>query len=138
MLLSAADKILKQIMIDGFETNQISYTFDNAPDDSTPQEQETEKVKCIISFLSSSQASLGGVGTRVFRRTGDIVCRVYTPKDTGTRRDTTIVDIILNLFEGQSFSGIVTQDISFLRLGTIGDWHLTTVRIPFYFHIEDI
>jgi hypothetical protein len=138
VLLAEAEKTLTQQLITGFDNNSIAYTLDNAPDGFVSQESETEKVECSINVLSSQQVSLGGVGTRVFRRTGDIVCKVYTAKDSGSRRDKEIVDIILNLFEGKQFSGIVMQTISFLRIGPVGDWHLTTVRIPFYFDIEDI
>ena len=138
MLLSTAEQTLNQVIIDGFTTASIGYTFDNAPEELLAQESVVEKVECIVSFLGSDQASLGGVGTRVFRRTGDVVCRVYTKKEIGTRRDKEIVDIILGMFEGRTFSGIVTQSISFLRVGSVGDWHVTTVRVPFYFHSEDI
>jgi len=138
MLLVEAEKILTTEIISGFNLNSIGFVLDNAPEEYAAQETENERVECLISFLGSSQASLGGVGTRVYRRTGDIVCRIYTKKDKGTRRDKEIVDIILGMFEGQAFSGIVTTDISFLRIGPVGDWHLTTVRIPFYFHSEDI
>lgn len=138
MSLASTEKILIDVIELEFPSNSIPYKLMNSPDSYAFKEGELEMVECSINFLSSTQTTLGGIGTRVFRRTGDIVCRIYTEITKGTRRSKTILDIILNIFEGNSFSGIVMQDISFLEIGPVGDRHLTTVRIPFYYNIEDI
>lgn len=138
MSLASTEKVLTDVMITQFDLSSIAYTLDNAPDEYQAKEGAPEMVECSINFLSSTQSTLGEVGSRVFKRTGDIVCRIYTEKDKGTRRSKEILDILLNIFEGNSFSGIVMQDISFLEIGPVGDRHLTTVRIPFYYNIEDI
>ena len=138
MSLANTERVLTDVIITQFGLSNVAYTLDNAPDAYQAKEGVTEVVECSINFLSSNQVTLGEVGSRVFRRTGDIVCRIYTEKDKGTRRSKELLDILLNIFEGNSFSGIVTQDISFLEIGPVGDRHLTTVRIPFYYNIEDI
>ncbi len=138
MLLADVEKFWEAEIKTGFDTNSIKHVFQNAPDDLSNQIDIPEIVECDINILTSRQASLGAVGTRLFRRTGDVIMRVHTPLGEGTRRDKEIVDIILNLFEGKTFSGIVTQTIDFIRIGSVGDKFVTTVRIPFYFNAEDI
>lgn len=138
MLLADVEKYWEASIKSGFDIASIKFVFQNAPDDLQNQSNIPEMVECDINFLASRQASLGAVGTRFFRRTGDVIMRVYTPLGQGTRRDKEIIDIILNLFEGKTFNGIVTQTIDFRRIGSVGDKFVTTVRIPFYFNAEDI
>lgn len=138
MLLADVEKFWEAKIKAGFDAASINHVFQNAPDDILNQDDISEMVECDINILTSRQASLGAKGTRLFRRTGDVIMRVSTPLKEGSRRDKEIVDIILNLFEGETFNGIVTQTIDFRRIGAVGDKYMTTVRIPFYFNAEGI
>lgn len=79
------------------------------------------------------QASLGQ--TKLSRQFGLVMVQVFTPKNSGTRRATVLMDIVGNIFRHQTKTGsgvsVVFREPAMSDVGDRMDNYQANVQIPF-------
>ena len=82
---------------------------------------------------TGGQATLGGIGNRLFRREGSVTVQVFTPIGTGLSIADRVYKIVVDAFEGKtSASGNVWfRNVRVNEIGPEGSWFQTNIIIDF-------
>lgn len=85
-----------------------------------------------VFYESSSQASLGGTGNRMFRRRGTIIVSIYTRSGNGLQDAQSLAKTAIDIFEGNATSGGVWfRNAQMQNRGMDGEFYLTQVLVNF-------
>lgn len=84
-----------------------------------------------ISHASGFQATLGGTGSRIFRRTGVITIMIYTQAGKGLQESHQLAKVAADAFEGQSTGGIWFRNVRINEIGREGAFYQTNVIVEF-------
>lgn len=92
-------------------------------------------VRVSVRHAAGAQATLGGVGGRRFRKTGDVTVYVFTPVGGGLTRNDALAKVAVDAFEGESTGGaggaIVFRNVRSQEIGRDGAWFQTNVIADF-------
>ncbi len=126
----ARDVIYKQFATDWGSTTAIAYQNINY----TPPNDGSPWVRLNVIHITSTQASLGGVGDRRFRRRGVVVVQVFTKDGDATYNNDTYADKARGIFEGKKLSGVTFQNVGVETIGSDGfGWYQQNVRAEFWY-----
>ncbi len=88
-----------------------------------------------IRHALSSQATLGGVGNRIFERNGVIIIMVFTPIGLGLSSSYTLAKILADAFEGQSSpGGVWFQNVRINEIGREGQFFQSNMLVDFTYN----
>jgi hypothetical protein len=109
---------------------QTPFTFDNVDLGSA-----TEWTRLIVEGGLGRQYTLGPAGSRQFERNGVILAEIHVQRgEGGTRRASTLAQIIKDTFEAKSDNGVITFTAQEKSYGPYGRWYKVAVRVPFLYH----
>jgi hypothetical protein len=101
---------------------EARYSFDNEATDGGDAVAPASQSWCRFSIQEggSRQETLGGVGSRRYRRDAVARLAIYCPSGQGTVKADAMVKAFRDLFEGVSFSGVYFTDCQVQELGVEG------------------
>lgn len=102
----------------------------------TPPEDPGNEKKWIrfnIEVANRFKVSVGeGEGAAQWRVIGNLVLQVFTPLDIGTKLKTDLLNELIPVFQGKTYSGVVFRTPTENDIGKSGSWYQTNVICPFY------
>lgn len=126
--LSAARETLYEAFKDAWVAQSAPYFFDNEV--ATPD--AAGWLRLVVRHRSGEQETLGPIGSRKFERVGSVIVQVFTPLDEGTSVSDTLVDLVREVFEGKTLSGIRFAGVTTREIGpTVDKWYQVNVDAPF-------
>jgi len=89
--------------------------------------------KIFITHVEGSQATLGGIGGRLFSREGLVTVQVFTAIGTGLSIGDRVYKVVVDAFEGKvSSSGNVWfRNVRINEIGPEGSWFQTNILADF-------
>lgn len=90
-------------------------------------------VRAVVRMTSGGQESLGSEGNRIFRRQGLLIFQVFTLAGKGTETSDTLVQDILDLFDGKNVGYVNIINGSPTYTGTDGKWYQQNVQFTIIF-----
>lgn len=90
-------------------------------------------VRLTVRHTSSTQETLGPVGSRKFSRRGICFVQVFVPADSGTKEATELARKASLVFEGERISGTTLRflDVVIRENGASGKWYGVSVEANF-------
>lgn len=98
------------------------YSFDNEQADAADVVRPADQSWCrfAVQETTSTQETLGAVGSRRYRRQGVARLALYCPTNGGTLKSDAMVKAYRDVFEGVSFGGVYFTDCQVVDLGAEG------------------
>jgi hypothetical protein len=92
----------------------------------------------VVKHATGSQKTLGGVGSRMFERTGIAIASIFTPTGNGLSDSYVLAKVVANAYEGKSsdngvwFRNVRIQEIDsegqFRQLNVLTDFEYTETK----------
>lgn len=90
-------------------------------------------VRVTSKLADSNQHTLGRKGCRKYERRGLIFVQVFAPVLNGTKTATDLAQVAQDIFEGETFNGVMCFDSMIKNAGIDGPWFHMQVLIEFLF-----
>lgn len=97
----------------------------------------TEFVRASVSHNSGTQAGLGGVGSRTFRRGGIFTVQIFVAADKGTERGDELAQMVLELLQAATLGPAWLRDPTVVEVGQDGKWWQVNVSATFQYDSTD-
>jgi len=94
-----------------------------------------EWVRVAVRHTTAPQVSLGKKTNRKFDRNGNIFIQVFDDAGNGASGSDALVKELVDLFEGEEFSGIYIRNAEAREVGASGKWYMQLVECEFNFEI---
>lgn len=123
----------KESLLSYFRDNWVDtpIAYDNKNDNFANTKEPW--VRVAVRMTNGGQASLGSEGNRIFRRQGLLIFQVFTLAGRGTETSDTLVQEILDLFDGKSVGYVNIINGSPTYTGTEGKWYQQNVQFTIIF-----
>lgn len=95
--------------------------------------QSTAWVRVSVRFIDPTNATLGPIGQRKYRRSGIAFFQIFTLLDKGMAAADGHAVVVRNGFEGVTYESVNFFDATARDLGPDGKWNMTTVEVNFNF-----
>lgn len=128
--INEAKKALLEYFIEHWE-DRTPISFDNSNDKFA--EGNKPWVRVAVRTTAGGQESLGSVGRRLFRRQGFMYFQVFTRSGTRTETSDTLVQDILDIFDGVTVDNILIRSGSPTYTGVDGKWYQQNVQFRIIF-----
>lgn len=89
--------------------------------------------RLYVTHVLGAQASLGGTGTRLFDRAGQVLVQVFAPMNggRGIKQSVALAAVVLNAVEGREAGTIWFRNASLVQRGPIGPFYQANVIAEF-------
>lgn len=86
----------------------------------------------VVRHASGNQATLGGTGSRLFRRTGTVIIAIHTPSGNGLSASLALAKVAADAYEGVSSNGVWFRNVRVNEEGKVRTgWFQTNVLADF-------
>ena len=124
--ITQAKEILYAAFVAGWGTT-TPYQLDN--EDGTdslnedPANGDVSWVRVVVRNETFGQKTLGQKGNRKFTREGRLLIQVFTLANTGTKDSDVLSQKLVDMFEGEKFSGVWVNELTPRGIGNDGKWY---------------
>lgn len=99
------------------------------------RDKSNEAVCSIILRNTSSNQRTLGKNRRQFERNGIATISIYTPTGNGLSESNALATLAVNIFEGESDSGLWYRNVTNNEAGKIGIYQLNLILIEFQYSV---
>lgn len=124
----AYDEILTTFK-NAWDTTGHKAFYENIEDDRETDDSAFAKIQ--VTHSGSRQDTLGGIGSRTFRRSGIVTIRIYTQAGKGLQESHQLAKVATDAFEGKSVSGIWFRNVRAIEIGREGSFYQVNVIAEF-------
>ena len=111
------------------------FVFENE-DDEDLDNGSVSWASVIVVETGGGQETLGGAGSRKFRRKAMVSIEIRTPKDSGSSEASTLAHAARTIYEATSFDGLDFNNARVVPLGKGEKWTRHVVEADFEFTEE--
>ena len=121
--LAAVEAIYQRFIASGIVANVVL--------DNEDIKFESAWARLVVRHSARAQDTIGRKTNRRFRSSASVLVQVYTPINTGVNNAHDLAKQVVDLFEGESFSGLDFTAAQTRESGSDGKWYQVVVEAPF-------
>lgn len=107
------------------------FTFDN---EKFNPPNNTKWVRVSVRHRTSTQDTLGSVGTRQYERRGAVIIQVFTPLNGGTAEADSLVQTLQTMFEGVNIGEANVYEVPITEIGPSEEFYRVDVEALFVYN----